>query len=143
MLELFKLAIQLLLEGGRITEEVIDGEVVYSPIYRHHNLVSDDWETRIDALSEHIGAIGETLHRRFLDSEPDPLALARTFTFQAREEDIEALQVELLEFVRDKYRELEERALSDADEARSEEVSSFSLYVGVTPSPKGGSHGDA
>ena len=48
-----KLAINMLLREGRIAEEVREGRVVYVPIDRHHNLFSDDWELRIDALSEH------------------------------------------------------------------------------------------
>ena len=138
-----QLAIQMLLKSGRVSEEVIEGRVVYKPITRHHNLVSDDWEMRIDALSEHIGAVGETLHRRFLEAAPDPLTLARTFTFQAREEDIQALQVELLEFIRERYRELEERALAELESSEPDaQVTQFSLYVGVTPTPQhdGGSH---
>ena len=155
-----KLAVQMLLENGRITEAVVEGEVVYTPISRHHNLVSDDWEARIDALSEHINAVGETLHRRFLESEPDPRALARTFTFQARTGDIEAFQAELLEFIRSKYREIEERALADLEsgvpiqdqlsaddlfnveneQRMKESIEHFALYVGVTPTPRGASH---
>ena len=136
------LAVQMLLKTGRITEESVDGKITYTPIVRHHNLVSDDWEMRIDALSEHTAAIAETLRRRFLESTPDPLTLARTFTFQARQEDISALQAELLSFIRERYRELEERALQeigDADEAPAH-IDSFSLYVGVTPTPEGDSH---
>ena len=134
------LAIQMLLKTGRITEQVIEGKVTYAPIVRHHNLVSDDWEMRIDALSEHTAAIAETLKRRFLESNPDPKVLARTFTFQARDEDIEALQEELLTFIREKYRALEKRALVDDDGEDTSDVNSFSLYVGVTPTPEGNSH---
>ena len=111
------LAVQMLLKTGRIIEEHVDGRVIYTPIVRHHNLVSDDWEMRIDALSEHTSAIAETLRRRFLETTPDPLTLARTFTFQAREEDIAALQADLLDFIRTRYRELEERALLHHEEA--------------------------
>lgn len=136
------LAIQMLLKTGRVTEESRDGKVVYVPITRHHNLYSDDWEMRIDALSEHTAAIAETLRLRFLESVPDSRALARTFTFQAKEEDIQKFQEELLEFIRAKYRELEEHAMEDTADQLSDnpleghqEVSSFSLYVGVTPTP--------
>jgi hypothetical protein len=134
------LAIQMLLKTGRVSEEIIDGKVVYVPIVRHHNLYSDDWEMRIDALSEHTAAIAETLRLRFLESTPDPRASARTFTFQAREEEIIAFQDELLTFIRQKYRELEERATAYSDEEESpikeNSVSSFSVYVGVTPTPE-------
>jgi hypothetical protein len=134
------LAIQMLLKTGRITEEVVEGRVTYVPIIRHHNLVSDDWEMRIDALSEHTSVIAETLRRRFLESTPDPRALARTFTFQAREEDIEALQDELLAFIREKYRALEKQAMINDDDEGTSMVGNFSLYVGVTPTPEGNSH---
>ena len=134
------LAIQMLLKTGRVAEEFKDGKIVYVPITRHHNLYSDDWEMRIDALSEHTEAIAETLRLRFLESTPDPRALARTFTFQAKEEDIQIFQEELLEFIREKYRELEEQAIDHIDSQASSQVDEqdtgiFSLYVGITPSP--------
>jgi hypothetical protein len=159
------LAIQMLLKTGRVEEELREGKVVYIPITRHHNLYSDDWEMRIDALSEHSAAISETLRLRFLESTPDPRTMARTFTFQAKEEDITAFQEELLDFIRKRYRELEKTALKyqESDDPSSFEensdvatvspqtfdqrsdpiaeeiaaaVSSFSLYLGVTPTPK-------
>jgi hypothetical protein len=137
------LAIQMLLKTGRVSEEVKDGKVVYVPITRHHNLYSDDWETRIDALSEHTAAIAETLRLRFLESTPDPRAIARTFTFQAHEDEIEQFQEELLDFIRQKYRELEKRALTTQEENVHDHLSTsemtktktFSVYVGVTPTP--------
>lgn len=130
------LAIQMLLKSGRITEEVLDGKVVYIPIIRHHNLFSDDWEARIDALSEHTAVIGETLNRRFLSPEPDESSIARTFTFQAREEDIVQFQNDILDFIRDKYRELEEQATSSEEDPASSNSRSYSLYVGVTTTPE-------
>lgn len=137
------LAIQMLLKTGRVSEEVKDGKVVYVPITRHHNLYSDDWETRIDALSEHTAAIAETLRLRFLESTPDPRAIARTFTFQAHEDEIEQFQEELLDFIRQKYRELEKRALTTQEEnvhdhlptSEMTKAKTFSVYVGVTPTP--------
>lgn len=136
------LAIQMLLKTGRVSEEVKDGKIVYVPITRHHNLYSDNWEARIDALSEHTAAIAETLRLRFLESTPDPRAVARTFTFQAREEDILEFQEELLKFIRQQYRELEERALSnDVNDPlktsdNRHDTQTFSVYLGVTPTPK-------
>jgi hypothetical protein len=130
------LAVQMLLKGGRITEELHEGKVVYAPIVRHHNLYSDDWESRIDALSEHTAVIGETLNRRFLSPEPDDTSVARTFTFQAREEDLVQFQNEVLEFIREKYRDLEEQALASAEQDQASTTKSFSLYVGMTPTPE-------
>ena len=131
------LAVKMLLRNGRITEELVDGKVVYTPIVRHHNLYSDDWEARIDALSEHTAVIGETLRLRFLEDEPDPSTVARTFTFQANEEDLLAFQDELLTYIRERYREIEERALemSSDGKASPESSRSFSLYLGMTPTP--------
>lgn len=132
------LAVQMLLREGRISEEIRDGRVVYTPIPRHHNLFSDDWELRIDALSEHLDAVAETLRRRFLESSPDAQSAARTFTFQARPEDLDEFREELLAFIREKTQELEARA----DEAKFSDntdsnacTESFSLYLGVTPTP--------
>ena len=151
------LAVQMLLRTGRIEEEVRDGRVVYVPVTRHHNLYSDDWEMRIDALAEHSAAIAETLRLRFLESTPDPRATARTFTFKAREDEIEEFQEELLTFIRGKYRELEKRALeleeqssaersvnrsSCQSECKESNVSSFSLYLGMTPTPHSTSASD-
>lgn len=132
------LAVQMLLREGRISEELQNGKVVYTPISRHHNLFSDDWELRIDALSEHLDAVAETLRRRFLESSPDERSAARTFTFQARPEDLDEFREGLLSFIREKTRELEERAeLAKATEERGDfsEQESFSLYLGVTPTP--------
>jgi hypothetical protein len=130
------LAVQMLLREGRISEIEQDGKVMYAPIPRHHNLISDDWETRIDALSEHLEAVAETLRRRFLESSPDELSAARTFTFQARPEDLDEFREELLTFIREKTRALEERAEQsrDPDEPHVEQEN-FSLYLGVTPTP--------
>ena len=135
------LAVQMLLKEGRISEELRGGKIVYTPIPRHHNLYSEDWELRIDALSEHLDAVAETLRRRFLESSPDPMASARTFSFQARPEDIEEFREELLAFVREKYQALEERARSASEEAPHDEgakgaTETFSLYMGLTPNPE-------
>jgi hypothetical protein len=132
------LAVQMLLREGRITEELRGGRVVYVPVARHHNLYSEHWEAKIDALSEHLDAVAETLRRRFLEERPDPLSSARTFTFRAPPEEIEAFREELFEFVRERYRELEEKArvADEAGEARGGlPAETFSLYVGLTPTP--------
>jgi hypothetical protein len=127
-----KLAINMLLKEGRIAEEVREGQVVYVPIDRHHNLFSDDWELRIDALSEHLEAVTETLRRRFLEDQPDPLAAARTFAFKAPTQEVEKLQEEVFDFIRKKYRELEQLS-SELDDSECE---TLSLYVGITPNPR-------
>jgi predicted transcriptional regulator len=130
------LAVQMLIREGRISEIERDGRVMYTPIPRHHNLFSDDWEVRIDALSEHLEVIAETLRRRYLESRPDEQSAARTFTFQARPEDIEEFREELLEFIREKTRALEERAEQQRAPSESQpEQENFSLYLGVTPTP--------
>ena len=143
------LAINMLLKSGRISEEIHDGKVFYVPIKRHHNLYSDDWEVRIDALSEHLEAISETLRLRFLEKSADPLAAARTFTFNANPEEIEAFREDVFNFIRQRYRELEEHTqikgrgdlMSDHSTGEFDEdlyqtsssTQTFSLYLGITP----------
>jgi hypothetical protein len=155
------LAIKMLLRSGRITEEVYEGKLCYIPIDRHHNLYSQDWETRIDALSEHLEAISETLRLRFLEENPSKLSAARTFTFKARSEDIEEFREDIFEFIRCKYRQLEDKVSeqeldeishnindgsfhptvrTDLDSTtldcdKTLDVRTFSLYLGVTPTP--------
>jgi hypothetical protein len=155
------LAIKMLLRSGRITEEIHEGRLCYIPIDRHHNLYSQDWEVRIDALSEHLEAISETLRLRFLEENPSELSAARTFTFKANSEDIEEFREEVFEFIRRKYRKLEDKANlveldnkshnvndeSSQSTAHSNldsippksdkklDIKTFSLYLGVTPIP--------
>ena len=130
------LAIKMLLKSGRISEEIQEGVLLYKPIQRHHNLYSENWENRIDALSEHLEAISETLRLRFLEEPGDPLAAARTFTFHADHKEIEAFREDVLTFIRKRYRDLEDRALSEFDDLSEEEradIQKFALYIGITP----------
>jgi hypothetical protein len=130
------LAIAMLLKSKRIKEiRMPDGQLKYTVIESHHNLYSsENWETRIDALNEHLEAITQTVHCRFLKEKDDPLASARTFTFNAKEEDIHAFQNELLEFIRTRYRELEQKATeAEHTQKSSSFVKTFSLYVGMAP----------
>ena len=168
------LAIKMLLRSGRITEELHEGKLCYIPIDRHHNLYSQDWEIRIDALSEHLEAISETLRLRFLEDHPSDEAAARTFTFKADQKDIEQFRDELFDFIRQKYRVLEDQAIQkqmeqtqknqyvDSNENPQQDVvhqssvsiphidltssscastqqefdiKTFSLYLGITPTP--------
>lgn len=146
------LAVKMLLREGRISEELTpEGLKVYVPIPRHHNVYSHDWEPRIDALSEHLDAVAETLRRRFLESSPDAHSTARTFTFQANPEEIEAFKEDLLTFLRERTQALEDSARARAEAGESEEPvtsgqepleeqQTFSLYLGLTPTPGGDSH---
>jgi hypothetical protein len=145
------LAISMLLRSKRIKEiKGHDGVVKYMVITTHHNLYStENWEARIDALNEHLEAIAQTVHCRFLKEKDDPRATARTFTFNASEEDIEAFQNELLDFIRTKYRELEQKAteLEQSDpkqaEAMKAHIKTFSLYVGMAPQNNPRESGDS
>ena len=123
-----QLAVQALVREGRIEpiEARPGGRVRYRSVGQHHDLYSDsDWEKRVDALYEHLEAVTETIRRRFLSENPDDAA-ARTFTFRARREDIEAFRAELFDFIRHKTAELEEKA-GDAQDAVT-----FALYSGST-----------
>jgi hypothetical protein len=121
-----RLAIQALVREGRIEAVDDGGRVRYGVVACHHDLYSaDGWEHRIDALQEHLEAVTETVRRRFLSDEPGSAA-ARTFTFRARPEDMEAFREELFDFVRARYREMEGRAI-DADDARI-----YAVYTGAT-----------
>ena len=98
----------------------------YEIITRHLDLYSEsDWEGRIDALYEHLEAVTETVRRRFLSDEPDD-AKARTFTFRARKEDVEAFREELLAFIRERSIEMEAAAADDEDSGV------YSVYAGTT-----------
>ncbi|MCA9547484.1 MAG: hypothetical protein KC613_23935, partial [Myxococcales bacterium] len=123
-----RLAVQALVREGRVRPlEPESSRTRYEVVGRHLDLYSHgDWEARIDALQEHLEAVTETVRRRFLSDEPE-LAAARTFTFQARPEDVEALRDEFFAFIRERYRELEARA-ADAEDART-----YAVYAGATP----------
>ncbi|MEZ4466427.1 MAG: hypothetical protein R3F43_18730 [bacterium] len=69
--------------------------------------------------------VTETVRRRFLSDEPETAA-ARTFTFRATPEDMEAFRDELFAFVRRRYQELEAQAADRAD-ARV-----YAVYTGAT-----------
>lgn len=123
------LAIAALLREGRVCEVPRDpgAPVRYHVVEQHFDLYSDaNWGNRIDALSEHLEAVTETIRRRFLSDDPQSAA-ARTFTFSARPADMEAFREELFAFVRARYQELEAMA-GDSDDARV-----YALYTGVTP----------
>jgi len=125
-----RLAVKALVEEGRITP--IDGRTGsrtrYSIVPRHTDLYSEaNWEERVDALYEHLEAMTETVRRRFLSDAPDDAA-ARTFTFAARREDIEAFTEELFAFIRERTGEMERRAEGD------EQAQVYSIYTGVTES---------
>lgn len=123
-----RLAVRALVEEGRI--EAVDGRTgpraQYTIVPRHTDLYSDaNWEERVDALYEHLEAMTETVRRRFLSDAPEDAA-ARTFTFSANREDIEAFREELFAFIRERTGELERKAEGDP----SAEV--YSIYTGVT-----------
>ena len=123
-----QLAVQALLREGRIAaiEARPGGRVRYRSIIQHHDLYSDsDWEKRVDALYEHLEAVTETIRRRFLSENPDDAA-ARTFTFRARRDDLDAFRTELFDFIRQRTAEIEERAEGD------EEAQVVALYSGAT-----------
>jgi hypothetical protein len=122
-------AVSALLREGRIeaAPRSVGAPVRYQVVSRHHNLFTEqDWEARVDALSEHLEVVAETVRRRMLGDEPEKAA-ARTFTFRARPEDMATFRDDLLEFVRTRYTQLE------ADAAASEDARCFALYLGTTP----------
>lgn len=123
-----RLTVQALVDEGRIEpEEPRPGaRTRYRIVPRHTDLYSDsEWEARVDALYEHLEAVTETVRRRFLSDGPEDAA-ARTFTFSARKEDVEALRDELFAFIRERTNALEQRAAGDPDAAV------YALYTGVT-----------
>ncbi len=127
-----RLAVRALVREGRIEAEPGGGSRPrYHCVESHQQLVANqDWERRIDALSEHLEAVAETIRRRFLADDAE-CAGARTFSFLARPEDAEAFRDELFEFMRRRYAEMEARA------AGSEDARLFALYGGLTPAPEG------
>lgn len=123
-----RLAVEALVREGRIREIPArpGGRPSYEIITRHLDLYSEsDWEGRIDALYEHLEAVTETVRRRFLSDEPDE-AKARTFTFKAKKEDVEAFREELLAFIRERTIEMEAAAEDDPDSGV------YSVYAGTT-----------
>ena len=125
-----RLAVRALLREGRIeTLPTRPGtKARYQVVDSHHDLYSDAaWESRIDALYEHLEAVTETVRRRFLSDEPDTAA-ARTFTFRANPEDLMEFREELFAYIRERYQELESKSDGDPD-ARV-----YAVYSGATES---------
>ncbi len=121
-----KLLVEALLREGRIEPTGPEKHPHYRVVKSHSDLVSlDNWERRLDALTEHLEAVTETIRRQFLDKPTDCTA-ARTFSFKARPEDMMAFREKLFEFVREQYKVLEERA------EKSEDARVYSVYAGVT-----------
>lgn len=124
-----RLALGALLREGRIEEVPGSGRTRYRVISSHLRLVSDEnWEQRLDALSEHLEAITETIRRCFLERGPG-CASARTFSFKARRSDVELLRNEVFEFIRERYQKLEERA----QQSESDDTELYTVYAGITP----------
>lgn len=125
-----RLAVRALLREGRI--EALPArpgtKARYRVVHSHHDLYSDAaWESRIDALYEHLEAVTETVRRRFLSDEPETAA-ARTFTFRARPDDMAAFREELFDFIRQRYQALEAAAEGD------ESAQVYAVYAGATAS---------
>ena len=124
-----QLAVEALLKQDRIRLEQNDSPRKpgqYRVVEKHHDLVHcDDWEARLDALYEHLESVTETIRKRFLSDSPDE-ASARTFTFRASPEDMEAFRDELWTFMRTRMNELEEKGRND------EKARTYSLYSGMT-----------
>lgn len=123
-----RLAVEALVREGRIAE--VPGRQGHRSRYvmvpRHTDLYSDaGWEHRIDALYEHLEVVTETVRRRFLSDSPNDAA-ARTFTFRARQEDVEAFREALFAFIREQANEMERRAEGDDD------ANVYAVYSGVT-----------
>lgn len=98
----------------------------YQVVDRHLNLVTEgDWEARLDALTEHLEAVTETVRRRFLSAHPEAAA-ARTFSFRARPEDMADFRAAMFDFIRTHYAELEARAEGDP------EAQIYAVYAGAT-----------
>ncbi len=123
-----RLAVDALVREGRIDElpSRPGRRAKYTIVARHHDLYSEDgWETRVDALYEHLEAVTETIRKRFLSDQPDEAA-ARTFSFRATPEDMAKFRRELFEFIRSKTNEMERNAdVSDESEV-------FAVYAGST-----------
>ncbi len=125
-----RLALGALQREGRIEEMPGPGRTRYRVVTTHQRLVSENWEQRLDALSEHLEAITETIRLCFLE-RGSGCAAARTFSFKARRSDMEALKKELFEFIRDRYQQLEERA----QQSDAEDTGLYTVYAGMTPVP--------
>ena len=124
-----RLAIKALLSEGRI-EKIPRGPGTparFRVVPRLHNLYSDeDWESRVDGLSEHLEALTQTIKQRFLSDEPGAAA-ARTFTFKARPEDMAKFREALFDFIR------ENSASMEATAQEADETQLYALYTGATP----------
>lgn len=123
-----RLAVGALVNQGRIETlpRTPGAPLRYQVVGSHHDLYTEaDWEARLDALTEHLEAVTETVRRRMISDEPESAA-ARTFSFRARPEDVKAFREAFFEFVRTRYRDLEEAAADDPA-ARC-----YALYAGVT-----------
>lgn len=128
-----RLAVKALQRDKRV--EMVPGEkgqpALYRVVDRHLDLFTEgDWEARLDALTEHLEAVTETVRRRFLSETPQTAA-ARTFAFKARPEDVEAFREALFEFIRSGYMDLEARAEGDP------EAQTYSVYAGATQARDG------
>ncbi|MCA9538239.1 MAG: hypothetical protein KC620_05095 [Myxococcales bacterium] len=124
-----RLALKALLAEKRIEKVPArpGGRATYKIVAEYTDLHSDaGWESRVDALYEHLEAVTETVRRRFLTDAPDSAA-ARTFSFRGRPEDVEAFRDELFAFIRARSAEIEARAV-DLDD-----VGVFAVYTGLTP----------
>ena len=124
-----QLAVEALLKQGRIALETSESKhkpALYRVVEKHHDLAHfDDWESRIDGLYEHLESVTETIRTRFLSEYPEQ-ASARTFTFRANPEDMDAFKEELWQFLRVRMNEMEEKSRD------SEDAKTFSLYSGLT-----------
>ena len=96
---------------------------------------AEDWESRLDALREHLEAVSETVWSRFL-GQGKKRSIARTFAFRGRSEDIQVFQEELLDFIRQRVDEIEARAAEHKEKSNLEKTDVFSLYLGVAPQRK-------
>ena len=141
-----QLAVNMLLKSGRIEKLPRTAGAVqrYQSTQRCMSTYSSvDWELRLDALREHLEAVGETVRSRFLDRDRRR-SLARTFTFRARPAEIKALQEEVLDFIRIRVQELEAEALKQEGDhgpkerefAALSDFEIFSLYLGLAPQRK-------
>lgn len=123
-----RLAVHALLRDGRIVaEEPKAGpRTRYAIVPQHTDLYSDvAWEARVDALHEHLEAVTETVRRRFLSDNPSDAA-ARTFTFKAKRDDVEAFREALFAFIREQTNAMEKAAAEDPD------ATVHTVYTGVT-----------
>lgn len=123
-----RLAVMSLLRDGRIAaEEPRSGpRTRYAIVPQHTDLHRDvAWEARVDALHEHLEVVTETVRRRFLSDAPGDAA-ARTFTFKAKREDVEAFREALFAFIREQTNAMEIAAADDPD------APVHAVYTGMT-----------